>query len=168
MEPIRPNVDGYYKKDNIASIQDYYTLVKNTENYRAQKVIDLRNEHVLIMRRIDRITQQKTAYMRISNSIPKEDTPEGLAPVNYTGDFDTKDSKISLDEKTNKIVLMRKPTDPKLNYTRDTLRKNIAEIEIKIRDYDYQLMRLSLLERKLTYSIKNLLKNETTAQQVAV
>lgn len=165
MSIIRGNISHYYERDNASEIQDLYDIVKNTENYRAQKVTDLKNEHALIMRRIKRLTQQKEAYIRMSSVLSSNDTPENVSAVFYNDDFDTGDSSLSQTEDINKVILQRRPADPILTYVRDTMRRNIPEIEIKIRDYDYQLMRLSLLEEKITYWITFILKNETTAQQ---
>lgn len=167
MGTLRPFYE-YYEQDNVAGVQDLFEVTKNTENYRSQKVNDLRNEHSLIMRRIQRILQQKSAYIRISGVLPAEDTPDIIAPVHQNNDFDTGDSVLSQTEDVNKKVLLRRPTDPILNYTRDVMLRNFPEIDVKIRDYDYQLMRLSLLEQKITQWITNILKDETNAQQTTV
>jgi hypothetical protein len=168
MGVLRGNISQYYNKDNPSEIQDLYSIIKNTEDYRSKKVTDLKNEHSLIMRRITRLTQQKEAYIRMSGVLSSADVPDNISAVFYNDDFDTGDSELSQSEDINKVILLRRPADPVLTYTRDTMRKNIPEIEIKIRDYDYQLMRLSLLEEKITYWISNILKSETTAQQAAI
>ena len=167
MTVLRPYSE-YLGQDSLADIEDLYDITAKTEVYRAKKVEDLRREHDLIMRRIGRVTQQKAAYIRATGVLPSSEKMDGLMPVIKNSHYDTGTSELSSDSEVNKKLLIRKPTDSILNFVRDQLRENITEIDIKLRDYNYQLLKLSWMEKKITYLLTNLLKKEATAQQVAV
>jgi hypothetical protein len=155
----------YLRQDSLADIDDLYSITKNTENYRSKKAEDLKNEHALIMRRIDRVTQQKAAYIRSTGVLPSSEDMVNVMPYVKNDDFDSGDPELASDPDSNKRVLIRRPTDPILNFARDNLRVNITEIDIKLRDYNYQLLKLSWMEKKISYLITNLMKNETSVQQ---
>lgn len=155
----------YLRQDSLADIDDLYAITTTTENYRAKKVDDLKNEHTLIMRRIDRITQQKAAYIRATGVLPSSEDMVNVMPFVQNDDFDSGNPELASDPDANQRVLIRRPTDPILNFSRDTLRENITEIDIKLRDYNYQLLKLSWMEKKISYLITNLLKKETSVQQ---
>jgi hypothetical protein len=165
MTILRPYSE-YAKQESLADIDDHYGIISKTEVYRSKKVEDLRREHTLIMRRIDRITQQKAAYLRITGITPSSEKLENFMPVIKNGWYDTGTSESSSDSEENKKILIRKPTDPALNFIRDKFRENIPEIDIKLRDYNYQILKLSWREKRITYLLNNILKKETTAQQV--
>lgn len=164
MTVLRPYSE-YLRQDSIADIDDLFEITSNTESYRAKKVEDLRREHDLIMRKIDRVTQQKEAYVRTTGVLPSSDKIDNIMPVIKNDDFDSGSSELSSDPEENKRMLIKRPTDPILNFVRDNLRENIAEIDVKLRDYNYQLLKLSWMEKRITYFLVNLLKNETTSQQ---
>jgi hypothetical protein len=140
MTVLRP-LSEYLSQDNIADIDDLFDITKNTESYRAKKVEDLRKEHDLIMRKIDRVTRQKEAYVRASGVLPSSEKMINIMPVIKNDDFDTGASELSSNLEKNKKVLIRRPTDHILNFIRDNLRENIPEMDIKLRDYDYQLLK---------------------------
>jgi hypothetical protein len=164
MTVLRPYSE-YLRQDSIADIDDLFEITANTESYRAKKIEDLRIEHDLIMRKIDKVTQQKEAYVRITGVLPSSDKMGDIMPVIKNDDFDSGSSELSSDPEENKRMLIKRPTDPILNFVRDNLRENIAEIDVKLRDYNYQLLKLSWMEKRITYFLVNLLKNETTSQQ---
>lgn len=155
----------YLNQDNIADIEDLFDITKNTEGYRANKVKDLRKEHDLIMCKIDRVTRQKEAYVRASSVLPSSEKIENIMPVIKNDDFDTGSSELSSVLESNNKLLIRRYTDPILNFIRDNLRENMPEIDIKLRDYDYQLLKLSWMEKRITYLMTVILKKETTSQQ---
>jgi hypothetical protein len=155
----------YLRQDSLADIDDLYSITKDTENYRSKKVEDLKNEHTLIMRRIDRVTQQKAAYIRSTGVLPSSEDMVNVMPYVKNDDFDSGNPELASDPEANKRVLIRRPTDPILNFVRDNLRANITEIDIKLRDYNYQLLKLSWMDKKISYLITNLMKNETSVQQ---
>jgi hypothetical protein len=164
MTVLRPYSE-YLRQDSIADIDDLFEITANTESYRSKKVEDLRREHDLIMRKIDRITRQKEAYVRVSGVLPSSEKMINIMPVVKNDDFDTGSSELSSDSEINKKILIRRPTDPILNFVKDNLRENIPEIDIKLRDYNYQLLKLSWMEKRITYLLVTLLKKETTTQQ---
>jgi len=166
MTVLRPHSE-FLSQDSIADVEDLYTLTKATETYRAAKVIDLKNEHALIMRKIDRVTQQKAAYIRVTGVLPSSEDMKNIMPVIKNNGFDVGSSELASDPDTNRKLLIRRPTDPILNITKDMLRENISEIDICLRNYNYQLLKLSWMEKRITYHITEILKKETTAQQVA-
>lgn len=158
----------YLEKDNIAEIEDLYSITSKTEAYRARKVADLRREHDLVMRNINRVSQQRSAYLREVDILVSTDDMGTTMPVIKNSHYDTGTSELMADSEVNKTILIRKPSDAGLNFIRDQLRENIPEIDIRLRDYDYQLLKLSWREKKLTYYLTNLLKKEATSQQVTV
>jgi hypothetical protein len=117
------------------------------------------------MRRIDRVTQQKAAYIRSTGVLPSSEDMVNVMPYVKNDDFDSGNPELASDPEANKRVLIRRPTDPILNFVRDNLRANITEIDIKLRDYNYQLLKLSWMDKKISYLITNLMKNETSVQQ---
>lgn len=158
----------YLEKDNIAIIDDLYSITAKTESYRARKVADLRREHDLVMRDIGRVTQQRSAYMRDVDILESSEDMATTMPVIKNSHYDTGSPELLTDPEVNKTLLIRKPSDAGLNFIRDQLRDNVPEIDIKLRDYDYQLLKLSWREKKITFYLTNLLKKEATSQQVTV
>ena len=167
MTVLRPHSE-YLAQDSVADVEDLYTLTKGTETYRAAKIEDLKNEHALIMRKIQRVTQQKAAYVRSTGVLPSSEDMKNIMPVLKNNDFDVGNPELAANLEMNKKKLIRRSTDPILNVTKDFLRENIPEIDIRLRDYNYQLMKLSGMEMRITYHITEMMKKETTAQQVAV
>lgn len=165
---ILRNYSEYLRQDSLADIDDLFEVTKSTEVYRAKKVDDLRREHAYVMRRISRVMDQKAAYIRVTGVLPSSENMDNVMPYYKNNDFDTGDSELSSNVEDNKRVLISKPTDPILNFIRDQLRENITEIDIKLRDYNYQLLKLSWMDKRITHLMTNLLKKETTAQQVPV
>lgn len=158
----------YLEKDNIAEIDDLYNITSKTEAYRARKVADLRREHDLVMRNIKRVSQQRSAYLRDIDILESTDDMATTMPVIKNSHYDTGTPDLISDPEVTKTLLIRKPSDVGLNFIREQLRENVPEIDIKLRDYDYQLLKLSWREKKLTYYLTNLLKKEATSQQVTV
>lgn len=165
MSVFRPRCE-YLEKENLIDIEDYLDAVRNTEDFRATKVKDMRREHELIVRRIRKIKKSKRAYIRRLSILPKEDDTEDTMPVDYFNEFDTPNPELALNRETNIVDMIRNPTNQILNYTRDRLRRSIYEIDGRIRDYDYQLLKLQQMEQRLTYLIGRLLKLETTAREL--
>ena len=63
--------------------------------------------------------------------------------------------------------MIRNPSDPILNYTRTNFTASVAEMDIRLRDYDYQLLKLAQQEQKIVYYLSQLTKLETTAQSAS-
>jgi hypothetical protein len=163
MSSIRPGSE-YLLKDNTVGIQDLQDAVKNTEAYRSLKVVDLRIEHTLVIQRIQDIKEQKAAYLRKISILTNEDDPLTLTSVIYNNDLDTGSPSLSSDLDVNKAIMIRTPSNPILNYVRKTFTDSIAEIDIRLRDYEYHLLKLAQQEQKIVYYINQLMSAEATAQ----
>jgi hypothetical protein len=157
----------YIEKDNTVNIDDLYDAVKNTETYRSLKVDDMRREHSFIIKRIQDIKAQKASYLRKIGVTPEDDDPLDLSPVYYFNDLDTGSSSLSSSVDTNLKTMLRNPSNPIFNYVRANFTSSVAEMDARLRDYDYQLLKLAQMEQKIVYYLQQLIKFEATAQQGA-
>ena len=157
----------FIEKENTVNIDDLYDAIQRTESYRAEKVNDLKREHSLIVTRIQDLKAQKSSYLRKIEVVTEDDDPLNLSPVIYDSSLDTGTPSLGSDIDVNKNTMIRNPSDPILNYTRTNFTASVAEMDIRLRDYDYQLLKLAQQEQKIVYYLSQLTKLETTAQSAS-
>jgi hypothetical protein len=157
----------FIEKENTVNIDDLYDAIQRTESYRAEKVNDLKREHSLIVTRIQDLKAQKSSYLRKIEVVTEDDDPLNLSPVIYDSSLDTGTPSLGSDIDVNKNTMIRNPSDPILNYTRTNFTASVAEMDIRLRDYDYQLLKLTQQEQKIVYYLSQLTKLETTAQSAS-
>jgi hypothetical protein len=157
----------FIEKENTVNIDDLYDAIQRTESYRAEKVNDLKREHSLIVTRIQDLKAQKSSYLRKIEVVTEDDDPLNLSPVIYDSTLDTGTPSLGSDIEVNKNTMIRNPSDPILNYTRTNFTASVAEMDIRLRDYDYQLLKLAQQEQKIVYYLSQLTKLESTAQSAS-
>ncbi len=157
----------YIEKETTVNIDDLYDATQRTEQYRADKVTDLRREHSYVVKRIQDLKLQKASYLRKIGVVTEEDDPLNLSPVIYNNPLDTGTPSLGSDIDINKKTMIRNPSDPILNYTRTNFTATVAEMDIRLRDYDYQLLKLAQQEQKITYYLNQLIQFEASAQSAA-
>lgn len=160
MALLRPRCE-YLEKENTVEINDLAESIRRTESYRVEKLRELRREQELFVRKIRRLKEQKRSYLRQIAILTQDDDSETTMPVDYLNNFDLPESRLASVTEQNRKDMLRNPTDAVLQYIRDNYRMFIPEIERKLRDYDYRLSKLALLEQKIREDIQIIQQRET-------
>lgn len=166
MAVFRPRCE-YLEKENTVDINDFAEAIRRTEGYRSDKVLELAREQELLVRRIRKLKDQKKAYLRQIAVLSQQEDPEGTMPVDYLNNFDIPEPSMASDATQNRKDMLRNPTDAFLNYIRDNFRKFIPEIDKKLRDFDYRMLKLSLREQKLREDIDMINRRESAPKETS-
>lgn len=143
----------YLKKENTVEIEDLDKAIRRTEFYRTEKIENLTRQHEIIVREIKELKKQKVSYLRQLGLISTEDDIRTVIPSNTSDIIDSTQPDMASTKELNREDMLRNPTNPIYAYIRETFRTFLPEIERKIRDYDYRMVKLSLKEQRIKETI---------------
>lgn len=144
-----------YVQDTIVPLEDGVRFLKNTEDVRLDEITRIVKQIELIKEALNEVKIQRSNYIREHNLLDGED-PDVVTPRVIITDITLKNPEQAVSYLDNKTLYIKNPANLPVESAKESIMEPVKYVDLKLRDFDFLIRKLSFKESQLLNRLKRL------------
>lgn len=144
-----------YVQDTIVPLEDGVQFLNSTEDVRTSEIERTIKEIEIVKQAIVEVSEQRSTYVRTHSLLDGED-PDSVTPRVIITDITVRESEQAVSHLDHKTIYINNPSNLPVEDAISSILDPVKYIDLKLRDFDALLYKLSFKESKLRVRLNKL------------